>query len=478
MRVEPGAVLSACGRGFVNSIDFGSCKDMFYFISDLVGLPVDQVNYFMCFLLSFPLALTLREYLSYKTTSVSIRNGFCTIFGILFCLVCFQLGATILILFATLAYCMLVSLKRDVVQWYTLVYCYVFVCTYHIYRMVVNYGQYTLDLSFPLMIMMQRVTYVAFSYHDGGKREKDLNDDQRINKIVQKPSIVEYLSYVFSFYSVLTGPSATYMEHNNMITGQNFQLIDSTGSRRGEIPFNSSYNTVVVLRKAGVGAVCLVISLMGSSLDKVVLDPSFSLPQRIVYVAVFCFTLRCKYYFVWMTIESVSNLAGLGYNGHDEVYNTPKWDLVSNIAIYDYEFGSYYERILLFNRLTALWLKRIAFQRFDNVWVTYAMSALWHGFYPGYYLFYVVILSGLEASKRINRNIGPYLESSAMLQTVYSVISFLARTIIFDFCQLSFFFLVHDKVFIAWKYYHFFPFLLSVIIIFVFPKRKKQKKEE
>ena len=453
---------------------------MFYFVSKLVGLPVDQVNYFICFLLSFPLALILREYLSYKTTSVFIRNVFCSSFGILFCFVCFQLGATVILLFATLAYCMLISLKRDVVQWHTLVYCYVFVCTYHIYRMIANYGQYTLDLSFPLMVMMQRVTYVAFSYHDGGKKEKDLNDDQRINKIVQKPSIIEYFSYVFSFYSVLTGPTATYMEHNNMITGHNFQLIDSTGSRR-EVPFNSSYNTVVVLRKAGVGAVCLVISLMGSSfdLDKVVLDPSFPLLQRIVYVAIFCFTLRCKYYFVWMTIESVSNLAGLGYNGCDEVYNTPKWDLVSNISIYDYEFGSYYKRILLFNRLTALWLKRIAFDRFNNnVWLTYAMSALWHGFYPGYYMFYIVVLSGLEASKRINRNIGPYLESSLKLQMVYSVMSFLARTIVYDFCHLSFFFLVHDKVFIAWKYYYFFPFLFCFVIILVIPKRKKKQKKE
>ena len=448
---------------------------MFYFFADLVGLPVDQVNYFICFLLSFPLSLVLRDYLGYKSTSVTIRNAYSGSLGILFCIVCFETSTVLLLLFAIGGYCIL-SLDRRVTQWYTVLYCYMIVWSFHLYRMIVDYGNYTLDLSFPMMVMMQRITYVGFGYHDGGSREDELNDDQKQNRIVAKPTIIEYFSYVFSYYSVLTGPTATYMDHNDMITGRNIER--HITKDRPIVPSS----LMVVGQKVAVGALCLLISLIIGSfdLDLLILDPSVAFPRRLACISIFCFALRCKYYFVWMTIESISNVNTLGFNGYDKSGN-PKWDLVTNIDILGYELGTFYYRIIVFNKLTAIWLKRIVFERItfgsknNKRLITFILSLLWHGFYPGYYLFYIAMLTGESASKKINSNILPYLQSSYVLSMLYNILVFIIRALYFDFFHLSFFYLVHDKIFIAWSYYYFIPFFLPIAIAFLLPNRKELK---
>lgn len=323
------------------------------------------------------------------------------------------------------------------------------------------------------MVMMQRLTYVGFSYHDGGRKREELSEDQLDNMIDKKPTIVEYFSYVFSFYSVLTGPTCTYIQYNDFMTGKNIEKHLAKGKQ--ELPSNS----MVVVRKAAVSIVCLLVSLVGGmfDLDEVILNPLLRFPQRFMYIVIFCFVIRCKYYFIWMIIESVSNLAGLGFNGFDES-GTPKWDLVSNIDILEFEFGPFQKRIVIFNSLTALWLRRVGYERIKKhrYIITYLMSVIWHGFYPGYYLFYIVILTGFEAAKKLNKNILPYLELSSSLVIIYGIASYVARTVLFDFICLSFFFLVHDKIYTAWKYYYFLPFLISIAIAVLLPAGRKKMK--
>jgi len=38
----------------------------------------------------------------------------------------------------------------------------------HVYRMTNDYGGWTLDFTGPLMILVQKVTLVAYALHDGG----------------------------------------------------------------------------------------------------------------------------------------------------------------------------------------------------------------------------------------------------------------------------------------------------------------------
>jgi hypothetical protein len=76
-------------------------------------------------------------------------------------------------------------------------------------------------------------------------------------------------------------------------------------------------------------------------------------------VAVYCFLVRCQYYFSHLIVESISNAGGLGFNGYDEDKNA-KWDLVQNVDVYKFELGTNIrEQTLAWNITTQTWLKRL-----------------------------------------------------------------------------------------------------------------------
>ena len=75
------------------------------------------------------------------------------------------------------------------------------------------------------------------------RKDEELNDDQRNIKIVyvnidnylkliwsflrQIPTILEYTSYNFSFINFLAGPSCSFHDYKQYITGDNVQLLDN-----------------------------------------------------------------------------------------------------------------------------------------------------------------------------------------------------------------------------------------------------------
>jgi lysophospholipid acyltransferase 1/2 len=89
----------------------------------------------------------------------------------------------------------------------------------HIYRQVYDYGNYTLDITGPLMILTQKLTSLAFAFHDGMKPDEQLSPDQRSQAIRHNPHIIEFLSYVFNFQGVVCGPLVYYQDYIDFIDG-------------------------------------------------------------------------------------------------------------------------------------------------------------------------------------------------------------------------------------------------------------------
>jgi hypothetical protein len=98
-----------------------------------------------------------------------------------------------------------------------------------------------------MMIFAQKLTYVAFSFHDGIRQTESLTvfqkayalkfeaflDEATKPKVLSKlildhfdclrnlPSLLEFSSYVFNFQSVIVGPSYLYQDYQDFITGEN-----------------------------------------------------------------------------------------------------------------------------------------------------------------------------------------------------------------------------------------------------------------
>jgi len=92
----------------------------------------------------------------------------------------------------------------------------------HIYRMATDFGGWHLDFTGPLMVMVQKITLLAYALHDGkARKDSDLKDDQRKQKIDTCPSLLEYFTYMFNFHSILAGPSCTIKEFLTFMDGSN-----------------------------------------------------------------------------------------------------------------------------------------------------------------------------------------------------------------------------------------------------------------
>ena len=126
----------------------------------------------------------------------------------------------------------------------------------HIHRVMYDFGNYTLDISGPLMINTQKLTALAFSFYDGyrskqrAKRrrpddDKDcpaLTEDQDKQKTLEIPSPIEFLSYVFYFQGICVGPLCFYKDYIDYIEGRNLLVVPSNSESNTEdkVPVQSS----------------------------------------------------------------------------------------------------------------------------------------------------------------------------------------------------------------------------------------------
>ncbi len=113
---------------------------------------------------------------------------------------------------------------------------------------------------------------------------------------------------------------------------------------------------------------------------------------------------RTKYDIAWVLADIVNNASGLGFNGYDELAN-PKWDLVTNINVVGLETSTSMKVVFdRWNIQTQLWLRRIAYDRLPTgkTLGVFVLSAFWHGFYPGYYLTFVLCAFLVYAGRGVN----------------------------------------------------------------------------
>lgn len=94
---------------------------------------------------------------------------------------------------------------------------FVFVMLYlsgsHIYRMIVNFGGWEMDITTYTMILTAKLSALAFCYKDGGEEEEKLLPEQKERKVKNLPSVLELASYVFFCGGCILGPFFEYSDY-------------------------------------------------------------------------------------------------------------------------------------------------------------------------------------------------------------------------------------------------------------------------
>lgn len=201
--------------------------------------------------------------------------------------------------------------------------------------------------------------------------------------ITELPSLMEFLGYIFCFTTFFAGPCFEYRIYSDAVRGSQFIYYGKRVSVSLLRP---------ALRKCAIGIFFMVlVAAFGSYSDlSAAFHQELSFGMRMIRVVVALFITRCKYYCAWKLAEGATILTGAGFEGFASDGTVIGFDGVDNIDIIGFETAQNFRGLARsWNKGTQMWLERYVYSRTNTLFLTYLCSAVWHGFYPGYYIFFL-----------------------------------------------------------------------------------------
>lgn len=462
----------------------------FSWFADFVGLPIDQVNFVLTQFTALILAGLFRSSLSPIAATPAARHVYGLIIGLALGYFCFGRQAIHLASLPALCYVAMRTQNPRNMQRVVLAIALIYLSCIHFQRQIYDYGSYTLDITGPLMVITQKVTSLAYSIHDGlTRREDELTPMQRHQAVQKIPTTLEYFSYIFHFQALMAGPIIFYRDYMDFIYGhhlpgsKSLTIFYDKNSQEKEIVLEPS-PTLVVVKKVVASLACAIVFITFISdfpIQRVKEDEflkNTSMLYKMWYLMLTTMLSRFKYYHAWLFADAICNNSGLGFSGYDE-RGKPKWDLTSNVDVYKFETSlNLRDSIESWNKGTNLWLRSIMYERAgrNKVLFTYALSAFWHGFYPGYYLTFASGAFFTVAARSVRRHIRPLFLESQRKKTFYDILTFITTRIVMAYMTFSFILLEFMPSIKVYLYLYMFPHLLGLIAIILPPRLGLSKK--
>lgn len=463
-------------------------------LTSIIPLPIDQLNFLVCELFSIWFGVIFRTKMSPKTTSPFHRHLVQIFVGLALSYFCFGYQVLHIVAQSSMCYALIFYAPKQQSHILVFVVGMGYVCIAHMVRQYHDYGGYTLDVTGPLMITTQKVTSLAMALYDGRcVPEEKLNDDQKSQKIKEVPHPVTFYSYIFCFHGIMAGPLAFFSEYQEFINGSNYDKPNPSRVSNGAVedakppcPMGAVKEKCLMALVFGVFMVVtpMVFPVEYMNTDEFLYESTFI--YRMLYMLVAVSLVRCKYYTAFKLGEAVNNAAGLGFSGYDS-NGEPKWDLLNNANIWTLETCTSMKiNIDSWNIRTLIWLRRVVYDRIPHAFGTPAVflcSALWHGFYPGYYLTFMSTALVILAGREIRRNIRPLFQGSENSKQIYDVLTFIGTRFLnvylaAPFCLLE----LVSSLRLYWSLF-FHPHVISigVLVYYTFinpPKREKREKAQ
>ncbi|KAJ3362629.1 lysophospholipid acyltransferase [Allomyces arbusculus] len=286
----------------------------------------------------------------------------------------------------------------------------------HLARQWADYASYKFDHTAPQMVMVLKLTALAWSVYDHSVLAKNptapLTPRQRA-MAVPLPTPLEFLAYIFYFGGLFVGPAFDLRSFQRFITGDAYldtPINQAALAKKKETPgaqvrIRPPHPWLAMLQCVATSALFMVLTVLLADRfafsrlsTPTYLDGPVTiavLATRFARLQISGFAARTQYYAIWKLAEGACIVAGLGYNG-TTAQGHAQWNQVTNVRIWALETASSFKGIIdNWNMGTSTWLKECVYLRltppgtrptFLTTMVTYTTSAFWHGFYPGYYL--------------------------------------------------------------------------------------------
>jgi hypothetical protein len=341
------------------------------------------------------------------------------------------------------------------------------------------------------MVITQKLYMMAYNLYDAevlasGKEDRAAKKCEKF-ALKQLPDIIEYLGYTFAFSGILTGPAFEFSLYKQACEGTH--MYDKNGKPLGKIPSNVWPTMFPFLKSVSCMLIFIVVGGAFPLLDPV--DPQLGTPviltqeflakpwiSRYMYQWVGLIAIRCKYYFGWLNAEACHNLWYAGFEGFDKDGNPLGWDIAHNMNILGFELaGNVQELSKEWNRKSSNWLTRYVYIRTGgNLLAVYGTSAFWHGFYPGYYFFFLSVPLLTFAERVIKKKVSPYFSQSKW--SPYGILGTIVTSFCAEYMVCPFVLLARDRSFANYQSNYFLGHVLPMVAIAVGSLLPSPKKKE
>ncbi|OTA97692.1 hypothetical protein M434DRAFT_391624 [Hypoxylon sp. CO27-5] len=469
----------------------------FEWLSGVVGASPDELKLIFSFLLSYPLAGLLKRV---PDARPQYKNLFIISGGLFYLVGLFSLWAGIRTLFISSAvtYALAYYLPTSAyMPWIAFVFLMGHMAVSQLNRQFAD-NPSSVDITGAQMVLVMKLSAFAWNVFDGTLPEDQLSDFQKSRRILKLPGLLDYAGYVLFFPSLMAGPAFDYNEYRGWIDCSMFDVpatIDPAKKpptrKKRKIP--RSGTPAMMKLASGVIWIWAFLNLSKYYTHEVLLDDTymnFNFLRRVLIMHMVGFTARCKYYGVWFMAEGSCILAGLGYNGVDPVTGKVYWNRLQNINPWGVETAqnsrAYLEN---WNMNTNKWLRYYIYLRvtprnrkpgFRASLATFVTSAFWHGFYPGYYLSFILASFVQQAAKHYRRNIRPFFldpvtQKPLPSKKYYDFASWLATQTTFSFVVTPFVILRLDQSLLAWSRVYFYAIVTTgaSMAFFASPAKKQ-----
>ncbi|KAK5950457.1 Lysophospholipid acyltransferase [Knufia fluminis] len=407
----------------------------FAYAAKLTGASLDELKLLFSFVVSYPLAAVLKRIPDSRPWQ---KNLFIILIALFYLIGLFDLwaGLRTILWSAGGVYAIAYYIDGSLMPWIAFVWLMGHLSANHIIRQRLN-DPSTVDITGMQMVMVMKLSAFAWNVHDGRIKRDLLTDAQKEKAIYKVPGFLDYTAYVLFFPSLFTGPAFDFNDYKKYIETTMFQVKPgevAPPTRKGRhIPRSGTPATWKLVE--GLAWIFLYLQLSGLYYAGFVLEDkywSYSFPRRVWYLYALGFTSRLKYYGVWTITEGGCIMTGLGYNGVDPKSGKAKWDRLSNVWPMGIESAQNAKGYLEhWNKNTNHWLRNYVYLRvtpkgqkpgFRATLTTFGTSAFWHGFYPGYYLTFVLGAFVQTVAKNFRRYIRPFfLEADGKTGTKYKI---------------------------------------------------------
>lgn len=278
--------------------------------------------------------------------------------------------------------------------------------------MQTSYLEWSLDFSSLQMLATLKIISVAFNVYDGTKPKEQLIATWEMKSIDRIPNPLEYFSFLLFYPCVLTGPVYELQDYLQWI---------NTPSK------NLPWSLKQMAKMLGWSAVCMIFYLtLGPMFSPDMLSRPYiyeiSFLQNVINALFIAFLMRQKYYVAWYLAEGVCVTAGFGKSSKSS--KEESWAQIEHADFIGVELATNLRGTLTnWNKAVSRWLRYYVYTRIGpieahnrsvekrpglaNMLGTFAISAFWHGFYPGYYLMWSVMAIAQSTATAMHKKTRP-----------------------------------------------------------------------